>query len=150
MECGVYSTVKRIPLTKKRVSNIVFFVFQSLNIKSAQISVHFIGYKKMKTMNSEYRGKNYVTDVLSFACMDLKDWPAIKMSKKESVDFGDIFICVPQIERQAKEQKISINKEMTEMLIHGTLHLLGYDHIETVDAKKMLPLQEKFLSQVLK
>jgi probable rRNA maturation factor len=148
MECSVYSTVKNIGVSERRVKDIVFFVLEKLKKENAAVSLHFIGEKKIRQLNREYRGKDYVTDVLSFAMhTDGEKMP--KLPKEEAVDWGDIFICVPKIKKQAKEHGITYKEESTRMIVHSVLHLLGYDHMKDKDAKKMIPLQEKIITEVM-
>ena len=63
-------------------------------------------------------------------------------------DYGDIFISVPQIQRQARSYGVTYNAEMARMLVHGVLHLLGYDHIRPRDAKVMMPLQDRIVDTI--
>ncbi len=142
MPCYVLQTIDKVGIAKRRVENIVNKVLQSLHHKEAEISVHFVGDKRMRTLNRTYRNKDKTTDVLAFAmqegdAFDNKDW-------------GDIFISIPQIKKQAKENKIKFEEELVRMLVHGILHLAGYDHIKKRDAKVMLPLQEKLLAKFVK
>ncbi len=95
----------------------------------SDISIHMIGDRRMTTMNTQYRGKSYPTDVLSFPTDDAHDR-------------GDIFICVPQIIRQSKKFGVTAKEECTRMLVHGVLHLLGYDHQTKRDADEMFRIQE--------
>ncbi len=149
MECSIYQTIKRPGVSQRRIKQIVFFVLEKLKKNQAAVSVHLIGDKKMKRMNSDYRGKDKVTDVLSFVLHD-DSYDYGFSIKNEAIDYGDIFICIPQIKRQAIEYDVSFQEELTRMLVHGVLHLFGYDHVRPRDAKKMMPLQEKMVSQLKK
>lgn len=81
--------------------------------------VTFVSRARMKTLNRKYRGKAYPTDVLSF--------PALEVFARQG-HLGDVVICEPVLERQAKEAGHSPIEELHVLLIHGLLHLLGYDH----------------------
>lgn len=141
MECTVFSTVKGELLTELKIKKIVFAVLkQSKN--DGEVSVHIVGDKKIRDLNKNYRGKDKVTDVISFA---VKEGKEVGMGEK---DLGDIFICLPQILRQAKENNISAHEEMIRMLVHGVLHILGFDHLKEAEAKKMFGLQEKFVKEM--
>lgn len=126
-----------VVLFKKNVES----VLMSLKKKNALLSIHFIGDKKMTALNKKYRGKNKTTDVLSFAQQEGEFCG-------DKNDLGDIFICIAQVKRQAKEYKISFEEELYRMTIHGILHVLGYDHMEEKEAKKMFLKQEKLLLNV--
>lgn len=142
--CTVYQTVRHIGISKKIIQKVVTDVLQSLRVHG-DVSVHYIGTKKMQTLNYRFRGKNSPTDVLSFAAQEGESIPGVSHH-----DLGDIFICVPYIQVQARSCGISYTEESLRMLIHGVLHILGYDHEKTPDAKVMFRLQEKFLSQHVK
>jgi len=142
MECTVYQTVKDLPISQKRIREVVFFVLKSLK-KSGEVSVQLVGTKRMQSLNYRYRGKDKVTDVLAFSAFEGK-----KIVKKNS-DFGDIFICLPQVKKQAKEYVVSFKEEFIRMLVHGLLHLLGYDHVKKTQAIKMFSLQEKLVKKLI-
>ncbi len=104
------------------------------------VEINMIGDKEMTELNFQYRGKKYPTDVLSFA------WT--EDTKIKSNLLGQIYICYPQIKRQAKECKIEEHEELARMLIHGLLHLVGHDHIKTEQAKKMFKIQEGIIKEL--
>jgi len=96
--------------------------------------------EEIHEMNREYRGVDRVTDVISFAFEDNNDlvYNDIRM-------LGDIFICIPQMKRQATEYGHSEKRELAFLAVHGILHLLGYDHMNEEDEKVMFALQELIL-----
>jgi probable rRNA maturation factor len=84
-------------------------------------SVAFISDRRMKELNSFFRGKTSTTDVLSFPHEpDEFD--------NDASNLGDIVISVEQAERQAKENKLTLENEIKQLILHGLLHLCGYDH----------------------
>lgn len=91
----------------------------------AQITVVFVRDPKIRALNRDYRGRDYPTDVLSFRAHE---------GEEESADFfephyvGDIVIATDTAMRQAKEAGQSLAREVQELVIHGVLHLCGYDH----------------------
>ncbi len=103
----------------------------------------FVGPKRMRELNLRYRGKDKATDVLSFRQLDVHD----KFGDPRFL--GEIILCRSYLRAQASEYGVPYEEELTRMTIHGTLHLLGYDHMKPIDAKKMLPLQEKYLAKFL-
>jgi len=143
MECTVFKTVRNKLLSELEIKNIVFAVLKK-NKKNGDISVHIVGDKKIRDLNKNYRGKDKVTDVISFAIAEGES--IVEMEEK---DFGDIFICLPQIIRQATENNISAREETIRMLVHGVLHILGFDHMEEKDAKIMFAMQEKFVKNLI-
>ena len=110
------------------------------NVNNAIFSVVFVGDEEIHEMNREYRGVDRVTDVISFAFEDNNDlvYNDIRM-------LGDIFICIPQMKRQATEHGHSEKRELSFLAVHGILHLLGYDHMNEKDEKVMFALQELIL-----
>lgn len=139
--CNIYQTVSKIGISKQTVRHVVFFVLDALHIQGS-VSVSFIGDRRMRTLNRHYRGKDATTDVLSFAAQE-GDMPYMHD------DLGDMFISPEKIRRQAKEYGVSFKEEMVRMIVHGVLHLLGYDHIQSEDAKKMFALQDAYIKQIL-
>lgn len=101
--------------------------------KRANVSVAFVSPMEMKKLNKAWRGKDGLTDVLSFG--DIKKG-----------DDGEILISYEQATKQAKQMGHSTQDEIVFLLVHGTLHLFGYDHMNPKDAKKMFPLQTKILT----
>ncbi len=109
--------------------------------KNGQLSLLFCDDEAIKCLNREYRGKDEATDVLSFP-MELENFvPEIRM-------LGDIVISTETAIRQAEEYKHSLEAEIIILLIHGLLHLHGYDHIEENDCKKMRVREAEILKHL--
>ena len=107
----------------------------------------FTGGRNIKKLNSVYRGKNKVTDVLSFASRDsLEPFP------DDENDLGEIIICWPEAKRQAKKYGWKIDYEIIRLLIHGLAHLVGYDHenVSQKKAKEMEKFENKIITTVFK
>lgn len=88
--------------------------------KQTEVSVVFLNQQQMKNYNKKYRKKNYPTDVLSF--------PADGLPKEEGKYLGDILLCLDKASENAAMSGSSIDRELQILLLHGVLHLLGYDH----------------------
>lgn len=115
---------------------------QILKIKHEKIelSLNFVGDKKIKALNNKHRHKNKVTDVLSFPLGDGT------MSKYDIMPLGDIFICFPFVKKQSKLENKNLKDELSRLSVHGLLHLLGYDHEKSKnDADKMFRIESKIL-----
>jgi probable rRNA maturation factor len=110
------------------------------------IGILFVGDARMRTLNRIHRGKKETTDVLSFAATEGFQ---IVSKAEQDLDLGDIVICVPQIERQAKRFAVSYKEECIRMIIHGMLHILGYDHATAKQARMMFPLQEQLVEKTV-
>mgnify|MGYP002627277414 CR=1 FL=1 len=109
--------------------------------ENSQLSMVFCDDEAIKELNNEYRGKNEPTDVLSFP-IELENFiPEIRM-------LGDIVISTETASRQAKEYNHSVLTEIVILLIHGLLHLHGYDHIKEEDCKKMRAREAEILKHI--
>ncbi len=111
---------------KKFLEKVAEKTLKILRIKIPEISIVLVSDTKIKELNRKYRKINRVTDVLAF-------------------DYGEIFICLPQAERQAKQLGHSLKKELAILLIHGILHLAGYDDEKKLDYNKMVKAQNDIL-----
>lgn len=147
MDIVLYKTVKKMGVSKKYIFDVLTISLKKLKQKNGSISLSVIGEYKMRRLNKNHRNKDYVTDVLSFPA-DSNSFFGKHLNNLER-EYGDIIICPKQIERQAKEYNITYKEEFTRMLVHGVLHLLGYDHIKKKDAAIMFPKQEKIVKYIL-
>ena len=113
-------------------------------VKSLEISINFIDDKEMCELNSAYRKIDKTTDVLSFSMFD--DFENIA---GDFIALGDIAISVPVSAKQADELNHSLNREIIFLAIHGTLHLLGFDHEKSQqDDEQMQKMQEEILQNL--
>lgn len=103
------------------------------------VSVFWIGDFEMQALNKRTRGVNKTTDVLSFPFEQTEHWPG---SMKE---LGEICISIPEAKRECKKEGREFGDEISLLLVHGFLHLEGYDHMEDEDRKRMFPLQNTIL-----
>lgn len=109
--------------------------------KNVEVSLNLVGEAKMRELNKKYRGKDKVTDVLSFPLEESR------FKKHDILPLGDIFICLPFAIQESERQKISLEKELAWLTVHGFLHLLGYDHEKSKsDEKKMFVMENKILN----
>jgi probable rRNA maturation factor len=130
-------TLCQNPINDKKIELWGQFVLNQQNQENAEINIRFVEETEMLNLNSTYRNKNKLTNVLSFVS-ELP--PEIKS------DFiGDIVICIEVIKTEAKEQDKTIEAHLAHIVIHGVLHLLGLDHIKNDEAIIMEDLEEKYL-----
>jgi probable rRNA maturation factor len=99
---------------------------------------------QMRTLNREWRGKDKATNVLSYPQFDPKDLKKA-LKNKSGIYLGDIALCLPYIHREAKELKKPVNHHLTHLVVHGVLHLLGYDHVDPRQAHRMEKLEKAIL-----
>jgi len=112
------------------------------------VSIVLVGPYRIRNLNRIYRGKNRVTDVLSFSARDVKREFASLVPEEERM-LGEIVICLKTVKKQARRFRSSFEKELTRVLIHGLLHLLGYDHERSEKrAKEMKEKEDYYLKKV--
>jgi probable rRNA maturation factor len=113
----------------------------------AEVSVTIVTKERIQEINSEYRQKDAVTDVISFAMEEMGEDETEIIGGEETRFLGDIIICLDVAKEQAEEYGHSIEREMGFLAVHGFLHLLGYDHMNEADEKAMFGRQEEILEQ---
>lgn len=135
-----YNKRVKCPWTENEIKK-VFKIIQNKTKKSGELEVNIVGDEEIRNLNFRYRGKNKVTDVLSFA------WQEDKIIKTPKL--GQIYICYPQIVRQAKQFAARTREEFVRMLAHGFLHIIGYEHIKKKEAAKMFKIQEEIVNMFI-
>ena len=104
-----------------------------------EISLILVDKDEIHKINLEYRHKDYPTDVISFEAYE-------EDIEEDNNYAGDIFLCIDKVYEQATEYGHSLEREFAFLLVHGVLHLHGYDHIEKNDEVIMFAKQEEFLN----
>lgn len=126
----------------KHAKKISDFALKKENVNNGIVNIIFVSKEEIHKINREYRHVDRPTDVISFALED---------NEELSFDFGrllgDIYICVPVMKKQALEYEHSEKRELSFLIVHGLLHLLGYDHMEKEEEKIMFARQELILSE---
>ena len=114
---------------------------------SAELSLTLVRNPEMKELNAKYRGVDRATDVISFAINDEEDLtlPA-ELQAELPLDLGDLFISLDKVKEQALFLGHSADREFGFLLVHGFLHLNGYDHETPADEAAMFSLQEAILT----
>ncbi len=117
---------------KDKLREVAEFVFKKEKVKG-EISIAFVSLDEIRKINRDYRGRDYATDVLSFSFGE------------EKHDFrGEIVISPEKIEEKGSD----FSKDILRAIIHGVLHILGYDHIREEEERKMKEKEELYLSLV--
>ena len=112
-------------------------------VSNAVFSIVFVGLEEIHALNKNYRGIDRPTDVISFALEDSDDF------ELEGVRvLGDIYVCIDKMKKQALESGHSEKRELSFLVCHGLLHLLGYDHMKKEDEAIMFGKQDKILETV--
>ena len=130
----------RLPLDLGRVEELVRHVLAAEEVRVAEISIAFLGDEEIATLNEGYLAHAGATDVISFALHGEGERP-----------LGDIYVGAEQAARQAAELGVSVQEELLRLAVHGTLHVLGYDHPAEEDRvdSPMYRRQEELLASFL-
>lgn len=111
----------------------------------AELGLLITGDETMTDLNRTYRDIDGTTDVLSFAFQEDKEFPA---HPEGVTQLGEVIVSMPQAERQAAEKIHSLDEELAVLVIHGVLHLLGYDHQTDEDEDRMMAREQEALAQL--
>ena len=132
---------------KKSIKKILLSIFPS-RVMACEISILLTGTKNMKNLNKKFRKINKDTDVLSFPAED-KNFFKKDLKLKKKVYLGDIALSYQYIEAIIKKENINFDDYFKKMLIHGVLHLIGYEHDSFKKYKKMNLLEQKIIRSCL-
>ena len=111
-------------------------------IREADLAIRLVDAKEGRALNRHYRGKDYATNVLSFPA----DLPESLPEGVRLPLLGDLVLCAPVVEREAREQGKPLAAHYAHLTVHGTLHLLGWDHADDVEAEAMERLEREILA----
>lgn len=120
-------------VSKKAIQQIVSFVLKSEKVSAGKISIVFVDDSAIKKINTKYLGHHYSTDVITFP---VEAQPFLE---------AEIYINVKQARRQARQYRVTILNELTRLIVHGVLHVVGYDDSRTNQREKMFERQEKYV-----
>lgn len=108
-----------------------------LDENDAGVVIRVVGEEESQQLNLQFRGKDYPTNVLSFP-YELPDIELPELEEDSDIDYlGDLVICQPVVVREAKEQGKPVAHHWAHLVVHGLLHLQGYDHINDTEAELM-------------
>jgi probable rRNA maturation factor len=106
--------------------------------RDAELGIRVVGSGESRALNRRWRGRASATNVLSF--------PAARTPGRSQL--GDIVVCAPLVAREAREQGKPLSAHWAHMIIHGTLHLLGFDHVRAADARRMEGRERALLARL--
>lgn len=110
--------------------------------RAVVLNVTFVGTAQIKKLNLKFRKKNKATDVLSFEQVN-------QGASNGPIFLGDLVLCVPVVRQQAREFAHGVRQELAVLLVHGMLHLLGFDHEKSVrEQKKMRRVESEVLTLI--
>ena len=142
---------KELNLVEK-INDILYYALleEGISVDEVLLTISTASKEEIRKINNEYRKVDRATDVLSFPMFEKEELDKkIANNEFEHEDvLGDIIISIEKVEEQAKEYGHSFERELSYMVVHGFYHLMGYDHIEEADKKKMRPKEEKVLTEL--
>ena len=110
----------------------------------AEITIRLVGAAEGRELNRDFRGKDYATNVLTFVYGEGEALP----NEDEEALVGDLVLCVPVVMREAAEQGKALDAHFAHLVVHGILHLQGYDHEEPAEADEMEALETQVLASL--
>jgi probable rRNA maturation factor len=132
----------KVDIPERKIKEIIKFVLKEMEKDNSELSLVLCNNDYIHFYNKEYRNKDYPTDVLSFVDGE-------RMGKITYL--GDIIISIDKVKSQSEEYGVSFEEEFSRLLVHGILHLLGYDHeTSEEDEKVMMSIQDKLVDEVLR
>ena len=126
--------------TENELQTWLDIVFDDQSVGEQEVTIRVVTQQESQQLNRDYRGKDSPTNVLSFP---FEPPPGIEMNL-----LGDLVICADIVEQEANQQNKPILHHWAHMVVHGTLHLLGFDHIEDQEAQQMENLEIALLAKL--
>ena len=126
-------------------------------LKAKSLTIAFVSTENIKQLNKKFRSKNKVTDILSFSDQEGKKSVTLPLKKSllkmvnniEGVSLGELVLCPSYIRKKAQKRRVSVREETAYVLLHGLLHLLGFEHEKSrKEAQKMYSLQDQVFEKV--
>jgi len=133
---------RRAPVLAARLARAARRLLRGLRMPDAELSVLLVSDRVMQDLNRRHRGRDRTTDVLSFAQLEGAAPPPAGL-------LGDVVISVDTARRQAAERGESLGREAERLLVHGLLHLLGYDHERSPAEERRMRRRERVLARWL-
>ena len=137
MPVHMQSQVRCVTFNQACLDRLARAILSDVGEASAELGILFVGDQRMRGLNRRYRGKDRTTDVLAF--------PMRGVPHSSSHLLGDVVIAVPTAARQAKQGHRSLDEELTVLLVHGILHLCGYDHERSETEARRMHRRERMI-----
>jgi len=115
------------------------------SFEPVEMTIRIVNEEESQTLNFDYRNKNKPTNVLSF---EFEQPPGLVGLGEELPYLGDLVICAEVVKQEAQQQNKPLEMHWAHMVVHGTLHLQGYDHIDDVEAKEMEALEIEIMQSL--
>ncbi|HEY2809848.1 MAG TPA: rRNA maturation RNase YbeY [Rhabdochlamydiaceae bacterium] len=137
--CTLYNTQKDLPLSIRKYKRAILSLLKHLKIATDEVIVHFVSEKKISALHRQFFNDPTPTDCISIPI------DAPNRSPSGYRVLGEVFVCAKAAKTYAEEQKIAWRRELMRYVVHGLLHLIGYDDIKLKDRKKMQSKEEECL-----
>lgn len=143
MEILLKNQQRKFKIDLKKLKSRLEQVLENLDCQDKELSVLVVNDARMRKLNHQYRGIDRTTDVLSFPQDDGED------DEFDSPLLGDVVVSAETARNQAREHKLSFEEELILLLIHGILHLLGYDHERSAKEERQMRRKTRTLFQIV-
>jgi probable rRNA maturation factor len=141
-----HTAASRAVVSQRRLRRIARLALQVAGQEGRfALALAFVTDARMRRLNRQFAGNDYITDVLSFAARE--DGGRYRVPPPGEIELGDIVIALPQAVRQARAAGHPLARELDLLVTHGVLHLLGYDHDVPAAARRMDALQAQVLAR---
>jgi probable rRNA maturation factor len=130
------------PLDRARLRRRALRVLRALDLADSELSIRLVDDAEIAHWNARYRGRPRATDVLSFSLVEGAH------AERRGALLGDVVISLETAARQARRARRSLDAEVLRLLIHGTLHLVGHDHVRAREARAMRAEERRLLRAV--
>lgn len=142
MALYVRASLTKIRIHQAQFTQLATQVLSAVGESESELSIELVGDRRMRRLNHAYRHKDRSTDVLAFAMRECKS--------PNTALLGDVVISVPTAQRQASEVGRSLDEELAVLLIHGVLHLCGYDHERSEQEAARMQRRERAILKLVR
>ncbi len=133
LDVDVAASAVRMPMPRARVARLVRATLEAERVKHALVSVAFVSERRIAELNRRHLGHRGSTDVISFG---------LRAAGRKGAAIGDIYIAPAVASRNAKARRLPARQEVARLVVHGVLHVLGYDHPDD-DARERSPMWKR-------
>ena len=134
---------------QKLLQDTVLFVLRHFGINESMVSISLVDPQRIRELNRQFRNKDQETDILSFAQYEDLDEIKDSLFKNEPVHLGDLVLCLKAIRENSRTYLVYFHEELSRLIIHGMLHIIGMVHQSYDASDLMLTEQEKLLREYL-
>lgn len=140
---GVEGDARKLVPSRQRIAR---WARAALRSGTAEVTIRLVGESEGRALNRDFRGKDYATNVLTFTYGDDAQYPA--GATDDAPWWGDLVLCVPVVAREAAEQGKALEAHFAHLIVHGMLHLQGFDHEDEDEADEMEAAETAILASL--